>query len=420
MKITLALVAAASFAATLSAQTPIQVTSATNVTIGGLLAVGIKNSTISPASGNNITETYLGDNTSRLTIMSTSSMGDGWNVLFRLGCRFEPTYGPGTTLLPGISALNSATTSTYGGLAEDDTWGGISSPYGTVTFGKSTLYITDSVDMSYLGVPSAGEAYRIWDANGLAVFNILDNVNEGAGTNQTLGITRSQGVLQYISPKFSDFQVQVAWSKNPYGSALQYSPFSKSPTTGPGGSSFENGDTIYAKGQYNKGPLSAFVSLLNIKAQGGATAGTQDEQAWRAGVSWKQNGFKVGVVADHSAFKVSESGSSIGRTAFMVPVSYNWDKHGVYATYSVAGNSSTGSTTMNNTGASQINLVYDYALTSRAFIGLFYAGITNKSAGTYGPFLSGTNLGPSSNNVVFDLAPGSNWHQIGINMNYWF
>jgi len=274
--------------------------------------------------------------------------------------------------------------------------------------------------MSYLGVPSAGESYRIWDANGLAVFNILDNVNEGGGTNQTLGITRSQGVLQYISPKFNDFQFQIALSKNPYGSALQYNPLGKTPSIAAGGGNFENGGTVYFKGQYNSGPLSAFLSLLDIKAQGGATAGAQSEEAWRAGVSWKANGFKVGVVADHSAFTVMDGMAAIGRTAFMIPVSYNWDKHGVYATYSVAGNSTSGGTTMNNTGATQLNLVYDYALTARAFIGVFFTSISNKSAGTYGPFLSGTNLGPSSNNVVFDLAPGSDWHQIGIDVNYWF
>ena len=424
MKITFALVAAAAIAATtLPAQTPIAVTGSTNITIGGLLAVGLKQSTWSPASGQSYSDNYLGDNTSRLTIMSTSKITDGWNVIFRLGSRFEANYGPGTSILPGVpySPVNvlskgASTGSFYASLAEDDTWGGISSPYGTITFGKSTIWITDSVDMAYLGVPSAGESYRIWDANGLAVFNILDTAMTTAGASNTLNITRSQDVLQYISPKFSDVQFQIAWSKNPYGSTLQNGAATN-------GLNYENGDTLYAKIQYNHGPINAFLSLLDIKAQGGPgpaylplpPLGTPNVEAYRAGISYKANGFKAGVTVDHTANVLSVGAAAQSRTAFMIPVSYSWDKHGVYATYASAGNMSTQGKTMDATGANQINLVYDYALTPRAFLGVYFTNLKNDTNGLYNPFLSGTNLGPSG-------APGAGatWHQIGINMNYWF
>ena len=451
MNIKLAIIAAATLVPTiLPAQTAIPVTAATNVTISGLLAVGVKQSTYSPTGGAaSFSDNYMGDNTSRLTIMSTSKIADGWNVIFRLGCRFEATYGPGTNILPQWpyqpvnlgtktgtnTALQSgaSTGSFYGSLGEDDTWGGIQSPYGTVTFGKSTIWITDSVDMNYLGVPSAGENYRIWDANGLAVFNILDTVQTTGGAANTLNITRSQGVLQYISPKFNDIQAQVAWSKNPYNSALQNGNATN-------GLNYENGDTLYGKIQYNSGPVSAFLSLLKIKAQGGPGGpdayvnigtdaapvyygvplltppfGTPNVEAYRIGVSYRAMGFKAGVVVDHTSNVLTLNGPSQARLAYSIPLSYMWDKHGVYLTYSNAGNMSLGGKSMDNTGATQLNLVYDYALTSRAFIGVFFTSISNNNNAEYGPFLNGTNLGPSATPGM-----GFTWHQLGLNMNYWF
>jgi hypothetical protein len=411
-------IAAAVIATTLPAQVaPVSVMGNTNITISGLLAIGAKASevtnTVRPGMA---TEYYLCDNTSRLIISSNSKITDGWNVIANIESRFEPNDGPGTNLVPNVSATGFTTGAYYGGWAEGDTWGGVSSPYGSITFGKNTVYYADTIETAAVGAYGPGESYRIWDANGLATFNLLDGVQEyvggaAAGSKYTMGNTRSQNVVKYTSPMIAGaYAFTLAFSKNPYGSELQYT------TTTP--VSYENGGMFAAKGIYNKGPVSASISLLSVKVQGGASAYNGNTQAYRLGASYKVPvGLKVGVVFDHTAVTDAIGTSAViatktaVRDVFEIPISYTFlTDHAVYVTYTKAGNTSN----VSNSGATQYNFVYDYAMTKRAAVGLFCSAIHNQSSAAYAPFLAGTNLGPTS------PGQGENWHQIGINMNYWF
>jgi outer membrane protein W len=418
------LVAATALTATaLSAQTNIPVMANTDITVSGLLAVGLKNAEVTNTTRTGLgNETFLGDNTSRLIIGSTSKIMDGWMVIFRVESRFQATYGPGTALVSSIPSLGT-NGATYGGWAEGDTWGGISSPYGAITFGKSTLYYTDTIDMSYLGLAGGGEAYRIWDANGLATFNLLDSVNQFKGgaclpgsSVFTLGNTRSQDVVKYSSPKFSGFDVQLAWSKNPYGSTLN--GLVAPPNTPV---NYENGGTVYGKLSYVNGPFNASFSALKVRTQGGGNGAADGSltgfapsvEAYRIGTAYKwASGFRLGLVFDHTANRDAADGvNTAARDAYEVPVSYTLGDHAFYVTWTSAGNTNN----YTNSGATQWNLGYDYALTKRAFIGIAWWNIKNQSNANYTPFLAGTNLGPTLN-----LMPGENIHQIGINLNYWF
>jgi hypothetical protein len=99
-----------------------------------------------------------------------------------------------------------------------------------------------------------------------------------------------------------------------------------------------------------------------------------------------------------------------------VPISYSFGDHGIYATYTKAGNTSD----INDSGAKQLNFVYDYALTKRAFVGVFYTNITNGANGRYTGFLTGTVFGGSAANPAGTATSGESWRQIGVNLNYWF
>ena len=159
MNIRFAVVAAASALTALPSWAQgVQVTGATNITISGLLSVGVKNSEISQgnaAAGRTMgSETHVDDNTSRLIISSTSKITEGWNVIFRMESRFTPNVRPGDTLLPayGTATVPNGTLNVSGatGWADGDTWGGVSSPYGSIVVGKSTLYYTDTISAGYL------------------------------------------------------------------------------------------------------------------------------------------------------------------------------------------------------------------------------------------------------------------------------
>ncbi len=398
-----------------------QVGAATNVNISGLLAVGAKNSKVTNSNRNVAAENRLDDNTSRLIISSSSEIGSGWRVIFRMESRFQADVRPGTTLGPG-PGYNALSTGQATGWADGDTWGGIAGPYGSLTFGKSTLYYTDTISMPYLGMSAPGEGYRIWDDNGLGTFNMLDQVNAltkagvGAASMFTLGNTRSQNVLRYTSVNYHGVQFGLAYSKNTDGDEL-HAPdtYATVPTYS---RNYQNGGTSYANVTYNDATWSASASYVNKRIEGGTYtpgtfAGPQDLQAVRLGVSYMTPiKLKVGVVWDSTTVDnaILTTTQSAKRSVVEIPISYTLGDHAFYVTYNKAGNTSS----YDKTGASQVNLGWDYALTKRAFVGLFFTELNNQQNAHYTPFLSNTTFGPTAPNT------GQNWHQLGVNLNYWF
>jgi len=431
MKIRFALVAAASALAALpSWGQGIQVTGATNITISGLLSVGVKNSEFSQGNAATArtatTETHVDDNTSRLIIASTSKIIEGWNVIFRMETRFTPNVRPGDALIPSVGgapasfAVNDAT-----GIADGDTWGGVSSPFGSIVVGKSTLYYTDTISAGYLApsLEAPGESYRIWDANGLASFNLLSTYNTGAVsatgtltpvTRNILGNTRSRNVVRYDSTLLkpdaeSLLQFSLAWSKNPAGAQNVW-------VSNANGSTYEGGQTLYGRAMFNGHGFSASASYLDQKFQGVlASAANTELKAMRLGLSYKWQGLKVGVVYDDSNMVngLNTLGvlSDAKRSVFEVPISYSFGDHAFYATYAKAGSTSS----LTDTGAKQMNFVYDYALTKRAFLGVYYTNLKNDAHAYYQPFLTG--YSPFGGSAI---ATGEGWRQIGVILNYWF
>jgi hypothetical protein len=219
------------------------------------------------------------------------------------------------------------------------------------------------------------------------------------------------------------FDLALAWSKNAAATENQYPGFA-TPNGTTYADSYAAGSTMYARGRYNGNGISASASFLSQKVNGGAQAlaaytGPLDVTAYRLGISYKPiKGLKVGVVYDSTSLDNAISGGTafgakLGtskRSVFEIPVSYNWDDHGVYINYTKAGDVSSAS----DSGATQLNLGYDYALTKRAFIGVYFTKLDNGKNGHYGPFLAGTTFGPSA------IATGESWRQVGINLNYWF
>jgi predicted porin len=440
MKIRFAVVAAASALVALpSWGQGIPVTGNTNITISGLLAVGVKNQDIS--QGNAATarvtsnETGVYDNTSRLIIASTSKITEGWNVIFRVESRFTPNVRPGTVLLPATGGAPPAQLPVAGatGWADGDTWGGVSSPYGSIVAGKSTLYYTDTISAGYLApsLEQPGESYRIWDCNGLASFNLLSTYQTGSvsaagvytpAKANILGNTRSQNVIRYDSVLFKPsgndlLQFSLAYSKNAAGAQNDW--------TAATATYYEGGSTVYGKVLYNGYGFSASASYLDQHFQGlpsipAVPSGPFNDElkAMRLGLSYKIVGIKVGIVYDSTVMSdgifnaATTSLSDAKRNVIEVPISYSFGDHAVYATWTKASNTSS----IADSGAKQLNFVYDYALTKRAFVGVSYTKIDNDANSLYQGFLTGYSPFGGTNIAV----KGEGWKQISLNLNYWF
>ena len=80
------------------------------------------------------------------------------------------------------------------------------------------------------------------------------------------------------------------------------------------------------------------------------------------------------------------------RNAWEVPVSYTFGPSTVLASYTRANDFSDAA----NTGAKMWVIGYDYALSKRTNVGLFYGKLTNDAAANYQPYLAGTTATGSS------------------------
>ena len=352
-------------------------------------------------------ETRVDDNTSRIIFSGNTDLGQGLKAVFRIESRYTNDTRPSTPLVPGST---TATISTGTGWADGDTWGGLQGAFGTIVFGKSALYYTDTMQATAVGLKGAGETYRIWDVNGLGIYNILGEVGTKGANFQTLGLTRSQNVIRWDSPAMNGLDASVAYTKNPSGDENKFGCAGCA-------ADYESGGTWYGRVRYNNGPLSASLSVLNSKVQGSVVTapylGPLDKTAYRVGAAWTfANGFRVGAVYDNTKVDngIPGTSSEAKRGAYSIPLSYNFGDHAVYVTYSRANDTSG----LADSGAKQINLGWDYMFAKNTYVGLFYTHFKNDANGGYAPYLTNTALGATS------PKPGEGFRQLSLDLNYWF
>jgi predicted porin len=398
----LALACGASFGANAA---EFNVGSSTVINISGLVAVGVKSGEVTNTSRAVQTESRVDDNTSRLIFSGNTDLGHGLKAIFRIESRYTTDTRPSTPLTPGSATTVSAGT----GWADGDTWGGFSGAFGSVVFGKSVLYYTDTLAVSAANLKGPGESYRIWDVNGLGIYNILGEVGTKGGNFTTFGLTRAQNVIRWDSLPMNGLDASVAYTKNASGDENKF---------GCAGCSvdYASGGTWYGRLRYNDGPLTASFSVFNTKVNGEVVTapylGPLDKTGYRAGVGYTFGDVKVGLVYDNTRVKNGIPGvaGDAKRGAFSLPVSYSFGPHAVYATYSRAGNTSG----LDASGAKQINLAYDYAFAKNTYVGVVYTHFKNDANGGYAPYLTGSALGATSPRT------GEGFRQLSVDINYWF
>jgi hypothetical protein len=117
--------------------------------------------------------------------------------------------------------------------------------------------------------------------------------------------------------------------------------------------------------------------------------------------------------------KLSNTGGDSSRTAWVLPIAYEFGANQVAFTYARAGDTSTGATAVvsgSNTGANAYTLAYSRALSKRTNLGVSYSKLDNKSAATYDLF------GLAANGAVSTATTGagSDVSQFSVNMNHSF
>jgi predicted porin len=368
----LALAVLGAFAASAQAQT--------NVSIGGVVQVNAKSYKISNSARAPQTEFRVDDDyNSRFWLTGTEDLGGGNSAIFYIENRFNTDV--------------QANQATGNGLGNGDTYVGVKGGWGQVTMGKHSLMAVQGLTTEIL---TGTGTVTAMPTSMFATFSIL---NQAGGY---LDITRRNNSIVYRLPSMSGFNGTVALAASgsngnegnlacTAGGALVYTAGTAAcavPTVA-GATTYSEGREIYLQGGYANGPLSLSLAYRDVKVEG--RTGLDDQQLRFSGF-YKFGPAKVGLQLDRAKRQAVvadvDVGGDISRTAWSIPFSYAIGANTIFASYTKAGDL-TGTTT---TGAKMYTLGWDYALSKRTNVGVFYSRLDNEATGIYQPFLAGTSF----------------------------
>jgi len=344
----------------------------TNVSIGGILQANVKSYKVGNTTRVAKNEVRIDDDyNSRFWLTGTEDLGGGLSALFYVENRFNTDQRQSTGLATGA------------GLADGDTFVGLKGGFGQITIGKHTWMSTQGFSTEYVG---GNGAILALPTGFLATTTILNQ----AGGN--IDVSRRTNSITYRSPVISGFSGVVGISAGSAGTEGVITP---------GNANYNDGREYYLQGAYNNGPLALSLAYRDFTAEGRPAAGVDDKQLRFTG-SYNFNGFKVGLLADRVS-RADVRARKSSRTAWSIPVSYAFGNSTILASFTKAGDLSTGAlnlrtptgavgNTGNNTGAKLWTIGYDYALSKRTNVGVYYNRLDNDSRGQYIPFSAGTSL----------------------------
>ncbi len=326
----------------------------TNVSIGGRVQADIKNYKVGNVTvPGRIAENELrvdDDETSRFWLRGTEDLGGGLKALFYIENRFN------TDVSSGQGAGN--------GLANGNTYLGLAGNWGQITAGKHT-FMEDQGNPVQYGI-KGGQAVPSGLLGSKAILNYVD----GAGTANRNGISTSrvQNSVQYISPNFSGFKGTVGYSTNPDGI--------EGTIATPAVANYSDGQGYFLAGNYSNGPIYLNLAYWNHELEGAPAVG--DENALRLSGAYSfPFGLKVGVQVDRSS--VETGAVDRERTAWQIPVSYQFGANTILASFTKAGDVKGES----SSGAKMWTIGFDHALSKRTNIGVFYGKLDNDTAARY-------------------------------------
>ncbi len=376
-----------------------------NVAIGGYMAIQVKNykldglNTAARGAVQSAKNEFRVDDdaNSRIWFTGKEDLGGGLDAHFYMESRFGGDNGS------AASTFGLATGNTFVGLGSKD--------LGTLDFGRLETYYIQGA-----GIESDRTSVSAHQAN-KAIMGVMGG--------QTINrLSRNDNNIRYISPVLGGFKATVAYSPN----------FNvdegKIPAAGSAvNNAYPNGSAWTLVGEYANGPLflnaaywratieSDPTALVAAPNTGYGTTAQADQKAWRVSGSYKlPMGLKIGLMVDKSQLDNVRAGQLIGtpvnaaagggavrangkvvRTAWMLPVSYTFGQHAIYAKYAKAGDlSNFAGAKAGGSGAKFYNVAYDYALSKRTAFGVSFTKIENEANGAYQINGAGTTGGGSA------------------------
>jgi predicted porin len=299
---------------------------------------------------------------------------------------------------------------------------GLRSSWGSIKLGRQDTHYGNSGDTI------TGKAGHL-GAHNASLFDCVQR--PGVGQACIANLSRAANMVWYDSPKWGGFTFMVGMSTN----ATRVS------TT----QDYENDlGTTNRKGRawtfnpvYNGGNWEIAWSHWNSKSDW--TGGTpsiatvtqaslnpvSDEKADSLRGHFIWGGLRVGLGLNRSKTNNALTGQMTGkRSAWSLPISYNWGPHTVYGTYTKAGNTSCDTSVaacagapQSSNGARLLTLAYNYDLSKRTSVGVTYINLRNQANGAYSLFYQGDSAfgGTGGGSLA-----GEDWRLWGVSLRHNF
>jgi len=384
-----------------------------SVTISGLFKGGFESLSIGNTTRTGTTsQTGVVDDSSRLIFNVVEDLGGGLQAIGQLDMRVKPddsggVQGPTGLIAGGGNTANVVSGNSHFGLRSKD--------WGRIFFGRQ--------DLHYFNTES-----NISDKGSLRSSSI--SLLAYIGATPIAGATRTQNVVHYTTPNWGGFTMILAYSSSPNAQEGDIAPVA--PVGQPNaGSAIRSGyawnfNPNFAAANWQIGysywnakPDQTNALATQFPALGIAFAQPVDQRGDRLYGSYVfPFGLKIGAAWDKSTLSSTVGAGNIAqRTAWGIPVSYNWGNHTVHVNYTTAGDNKAKAAGLPDQGADMWAVAYSYDLSKRTSAALTWAQIKNKTGGTYNLFTSGSlGLGGSAGG----LAAGEKPTMFGLTLRHAF
>lgn len=305
-----------------------------SVTITGMLKASFESLKLAGGAKSPSSESRVADDASRIIFSVTEDLGAGLQGIAQVEWRITPDSGTSA--------------------ASGNTWIGLrSAQWGTFTLGRQDLHynLDASENTSKAGSKKAG-------AVSLLAFS-------GGGGTAIASNSRTPNTLVWDSPRWGLFELRVAYSASPFGAEADI------------GSGVRRGRAWNLVPRLRGQNWQAGWSHWNAKPDAALAGEQRAERLWGY---YRWGGLRLGLSFDRSRIHTDGGTDTSRRTAWSIPVRYQFGNHNFYADYTRAKDDQATATA---DGAKMIALVYVYDLSKRTSIGLSFARITNDPAAFY-------------------------------------
>ncbi len=314
----------------------------------------------------------ISDNSSRIGFKGSEDLGNGLSAVWQIE----------NTIFPDSAAATA--TNSNGSWNARNTFVGLSGKtWGTVILGRhDTPYklSTRNLDVFADGIADN----RSIMGGGVAT------TAAGAGTVGASFDGRQNNVIAYISPSMNGFSAAIAYvagAENAYTSNAN-----KKGNAWSGMVNYSNGPW-YGALAYERHNLGT-AGIGNLATPIAALA-DKSEHAWKLGVGYSANNFKVGFAYErtnddfNSVVNTGRGGNDLlGHNAYYLSGAYTFGNNAVKAAYTHAGDLSGYA----NSGAKQWSLGLDHMFSKRTKVFALYTKLTNDNNVAYG-LIGGSNGG---------------------------